>query len=92
MPATAVNTQLQAHYTSRRRRRHLASRRRQQPFAIADPEQEPHHEKAVSILSKAIKEILGRIFPTLGTRGDHYNRKSMHGWVIPLISWQQIYE
>ena len=65
MPA-AVNTQLQAHYTRRRRR--LASRR-QQPFAIADPEQEPHHEKAVSILSKAIKEILGRIFPTLGTRG-----------------------
>ena len=33
----------------------------------------PHHAKAVSILSKAIKEILGRrIFPTLGTQGDHY--------------------
>ena len=64
-----------------------------QSYAIADPYQEkPHDEKAVSILSKAIKEILGRIFPTLGTRGDHYNRKSMHGWVIPLISWQQIYE
>ena len=91
MPA-AVNTQLQAHYTRRRRRHRRLASRRQQPFAIADTEQEPHHEKAVSILSKAIKEILGRIFPTLGTRGDHYNRKSMHGWVIPLISWQQIYE
>ena len=38
------------------------------------------------------KRDLGPNFSHLRNSGDHYNRKSMHGWVIPLISWQQIYE